>query len=163
MTDLDSAAHELERTIRRLAAEEVARNNIRPHFTSEAPDTWDALVKAGDSMHSTGILPIYDGASDAAIYSPQANGAFRFWHDLGHLSTGLTFTPDDERTLQYAHHLPVIERAGIARNTLPWLMYHADTVGQIDHVVTHGEFPVNQRAFVAAYVIDPTEALAVQF
>lgn len=153
----------LSAAIRRLSAQAQATTGIAPQFAANAPDDWDALVAAGDVMRTTGRLTVWNGASNMSIYDPEANMLFRFWHDLGHLQTGLTFSEEDEKLLQYRHHLPAIETAGIDRGSLPWRRYYADTIGQIDHIVAFGVFPENQRAFVDQYILSPADALSRPF
>lgn len=150
----------LGRTINTLAHRASTVTGVRPEYRTDAPDDWTSLQEAGETARRCGRLAIYSGASDTAIYGRAINLAFRFWHDLGHLEHDRSFTGEDERALQYAHHLAEVELMGIERGSLPHRMYLADTCGQIDYVERWHHFPTDQRAFVRAYVLDPADGIA---
>lgn len=167
MTDLTiftPARQQLTRVVETLAIMVSAQRKILPDFRPDAPNEYTALLKAGSQMAFTGKLPIWDGASDTAIYlSAQVNREFRFWHDMGHLETGLSFSAADEEKLQRDHHIPLIERFGVERGSLAWKLYEADTVGQIEHYLAFEDFPEDQLRFSATYALSPADALARQW
>lgn len=161
MTDFTEARKQLTWTINALATIVEHERKIRPDFRPDAPNEYFDLVKAGSQMAFTGLLPIWDGASDSAIYlSAQVNRRFRFWHDMGHLETGLSFSAADEEALQRDHHIPLIEQFGVERGSLAWKLYEADTVGQIEYHRQFGDFPGNQLGFSTTYALSPADALA---
>lgn len=146
--DYTRAAADLGRAIDQVAWTAQARHGIRFVTAPDAPNTYEALLVEAEEACRTGVLRVWDGASADTMYGTEGNYRFRAWHDLGHLANALSFTPDDERELQVAHHIPEIEAAGIEVGTLPWMLYVADTVGQIDHIVQFGTFPDDQAGFV---------------
>lgn len=157
------AARALTRRISRLGLETRLNSGIRPNFTAVAPNTHPALMEAWKRAQVLGYLDIWNGASEDAIYVPEVNLEFRFWHDMGHISTGLTFTPEDERELQERHHIGELLNLGLVRDELPMRLYVADTIGQIEYSTAHGDFPGNQKAFAQAYVLDKPRALETVF
>lgn len=167
MTDLTiftPARQQLSRVVEHLSIMVSAQRKILPDFRPDAPNEYTELLKAGSKMAFTGRLPIWNGASETAIYlHSSTNMQFRFWHDMGHLETGLSFSAADEEKLQRAHHIPLIERFGVERGSLAWKLYEADTVGQIEHYLAFGDFPADQLRFSATYALSPADALARQW
>lgn len=160
MNAIDRARHSLSGAIDYLARRERAYTGIGMVAVADAPDTWEAL-QAVDL--TAGVLPVWDGASGSTVYAtPEDNYAFRYWHDMGHLRHGLSFTPDDEITLQHEHHLPRVA-AIVGTDSLAYRLYHADTVGQIEYVMQHHRFPDDQLAFGVAYLRDRARALDTVF
>lgn len=153
------ASRALSRRIIRLSTQVETKSGISPNFTATAPDNHPALLEAYRRAQVTGKLDIWNGASEDAIYPAAINMKFRFWHDMGHIQHGLTFTPDDERELQERYHIWELRHLGLDVDSLPMRLYVADTVGQIDYIVAHDKFPDNQAAFARAYVLDPPHAL----
>ncbi|MEC4857248.1 hypothetical protein R2325_16965 [Mycobacteroides chelonae] len=158
--DLQRARLRLDGAVSRLAQAEVAETRIRYRAVENAPDSWEAL-QAVDL--NKGYLPVWNGASGQSVYlSQMTNYSFRYWHDMGHLFYRLSFTPEDEYELQNKFHLPAVADL-VGADSLAYRLYEADTVGQIDYVQIHHEFPVNQLAFVMAFVVDKGDALARTF
>lgn len=152
------ARSELTHAVSTLARQASTTSKLTYRPASDAPDTWSALQNVD---LTTGVLPVWDGASADSLYlSAEHNYIFRFWHDLGHLSTGLGFTPDQEAELQHEHHLPAVASL-VGADTLAYRLYHADTVGQIDYVVRNLVFPADQLTFDLAYIDDADRALAL--
>ena len=158
--DIRLAQLQLTHAIRHLARAEMVRTGTVYRPAPDAPSTYPELLSVD---LSAGILPVWDGASTDGLYlSPDDNYRFRFWHDHGHLVSGLNFTPEQENELQHAHHLPVIADM-VGRDSLALHLYHADTVGQTEYNVAHKVFPTDQLAFDVAYVCDRDKALASVF
>lgn len=111
-----------------------------------APTTYDGLREGA----RRGVLFIASEHSETSIYGVQGNVEFRTMHDLGHLSTGLTFSTADEVALalhqweQVRLHIPTAWRERCQA------VYQADTIMQSLYCERHGVFPVNQTAFVLA-------------
>jgi hypothetical protein len=157
------AGRALSRRIQRLALEATANTGIKPNYTENAPNDHPALLAAYDRAKVTGSLDIWNGASADAIYVPEVNLQFRFWHDMGHIAHDLSFTPDDERELQERYHIWELMNLGIEKGSLPYRLYVADTIGQIDYIETHHKFPDDQAAFDQMYVVDKQRALETVF
>lgn len=139
---------------------------VMPVPSSDAPQTYAELLQCGARwQYALGdvFLPVWDGASEDSIYgSAAANHAFRYWHDMGHIAHHCDFTPEDEKRLQFDHHLPIVaDHFGIG--SLEYRMYFADTVGQIEYISANGKFPGNQAAFVSAYVRNARLALNTDY
>jgi hypothetical protein len=186
-TEITQARHLLTTAVEQLARDTTRATGIHYAAVDErvgfVPSTWEQLqsvhahiaeIKATSNQWVG--LAVLAGHSDQTIYlTAEANYAFRFWHDMGHIQHGLSFTADDERTLQRSHHLDVMwielgrpvwdEIATLTQRArlLAFKMYHADTVGQIDYIVANGRFPDNQLAFVLAYIDDKANALATVY
>lgn len=157
------AASGLSRRIMRLSAQVQNLSGISPNFTENAPNNHPDLLAAWERAKVTGRLDIWNGASDTAIYAAKVNWQFRFWHDMGHIAHGLTFSPEDERELQERHHVGELLALGLEDDSLPIQLYRADTIGQIEYLLVHDEFPVNQAEFARTYVLDPHRALETKF
>ena len=151
-----------------LADSTIAATGVRPYHTSDAPNNWEDLQAFADNP--LGFLPVWNGASETSIYgSTAANYAFRYWHDMGHLEHGLSFSPEDERELQLSHHLVAVAKRLTETDgsnetiRLALELYRADTIGQIEYSVANRRFPDNQIEFCIAYVADPAAAIATHF
>lgn len=120
--------------------------NIQVDY-KQAPSTFEQLKLDALTM---GTLFISDDHCETSIYGVQGNVAFRTMHDLGHLSTGLTFRTADEVSLalhqweQVRLHIPTAWRERCQA------VYQADTVMQSLYCEKHGSFPTNQTEFVLA-------------
>ena len=113
----------------------------------QAPSTFEQLQLDARTM---GTLFISDDHCETSIYGMQGNVAFRIMHDLGHLSTGLTFSTADEVALAL-HQWEQVRRCIPA----DWrercqAVYQADTIMQSLYCERHGVFPVDQTEFVLA-------------
>lgn len=129
-----------------VAAELREQVGVHVQVDSHAPETFEQLKADA----ANGFLFISPEHSDTAIYGTGGNEAFRIMHDLGHLSTGLSFSTADEVAL--ALHQWEQVRLHIPRD---WrercqAVYQADTIMQSLYCERHGVFPVNQTEFVLA-------------
>lgn len=129
-----------------VAAELREQVGVYVQVASRAPTTFEELKRDA----ANGFLFISSEHSDTAIYGAQGNEMFRTMHDLGHLSTGLSFSTADEVTLalhqweQVRLHIPREWRERCQA------VYQADTIMQSLYCERHGEFPTNQTEFVLA-------------
>jgi hypothetical protein len=115
---------------------------------ADAPDEYVALQTR---TAADGILTVWNGASESAIYGAAGNLAFRAWHDSIHVGRALTFAPDDEYRVA---DIQARQSGRLAR------FIYADTAGQVAYFVQWGRFPVNQREYVRAFLASESAALA---
>lgn len=102
-----------------------------------APATWDELRNAGRGI-------VWEGESTRTIWgTPQANHAFRAWHDATHLELGADFTLAGERATGIAQ-CAQLERACLGRLVpIVW----REVIGQTEFYAVHGRFPCDQLQF----------------
>jgi hypothetical protein len=107
-----------------------------------APSTFAELMG-----HGGGPLPVWEGESTGTIWgTPQANHAFRAWHDAHHIAGALPFSLEGEREAA-RRQCAQLERRGLGRVAgLVW----DDVAGQAAHYDAHGAFPLDQIAWHAA-------------
>ena len=195
---ISEARRQLTIAIQQLAKDTIRATGINYNAISpeywHGPDTWEDLqrvyAEAEALSHKSAYvgMPVFGGACDQTIYlTPEANHAFRYWHDMGHVRYNMSFTPEDEATLQRRYHLDdmwrelgrpvaadqdghvtmdhtVISDSAVALGALlAFKMYYADTIGQIEYIVARGKFPTDQLAFVLAYVDNPKMALDTDY
>lgn len=117
----------------------------------DAPNTFEDLMA---HIERTGRMLVWDGASDRTIFgSPEVNHAFRAWHDWAHWRFRLPFTPEGERAacaVQQDHMRRLYGDNALSR----WFcaLLEAEIIGQIEYHTAHGDFPVDQRAFVVDWL-----------
>lgn len=143
------ARDELTRFVRRQAREAAARVGFSYEACADAPGTYQQLRGAYAESRANGTpLPIYDQFCDTSIFfQDEDNVRFRFWHDVSHVGLGVSFRLEDELELGI-WHLEQLERAGFPKGSLPWKVFRADIVGQIQLMALIGRFPIHQRRFV---------------
>jgi hypothetical protein len=114
----------------------------------DAPDTYPDLLQAFRRSQQTGQpLPVSSQHNESVIYvSLHVNSAMRFYHDVRHVQTGLTFDLVDELELAQVQ-LGELAAAGYPPSSLVWQLLHADLAGQAYLLAVSGQFPVDQRGF----------------
>jgi hypothetical protein len=118
---------------------------------SIAPDTLQGVT---NHWRLTGRLLVWDGACDTTVFSaPSVNHAFRAFHDYCHVQNQRAFNEHGER-LACADQIQIIRDAIADQRKADIAARHcwADIVGIIEHRNTYGNFPTNQRAFIADYL-----------
>lgn len=129
-----------------VAAELREQVPVHAQVDSRAPETFEEL----QADAANGFLFISSEHCGTSIYGEHGNVMFRIMHDLGHLSTGLTFSTADEVALalhqweQVRLHIPPTWRERCQA------VYQADTVMQSLYCDRYGVFPTNQTEFVLA-------------
>lgn len=151
--ELLQARIELTEFIQQMADQAAARLGFGWEPRADAPNTWCDLKAAWKHSLATGDpLPVSDSACDDVILTgPEANVAYRFWHDVTHLERGRDFTSPHELDMA-VFHLWEAERHGLERGSLPWRLLHADAVGNVLHWAVRREFLINQRTFILNYL-----------
>jgi hypothetical protein len=114
-----------------------------------APDTYEKL-KA--HLDLTKCMVVWSGASESTIYAcPEANWAFRAWHDWCHYTGRHEFTPGGERAVFEMQKLHLLLLYGDCATTRRWIdILRAEVIGQQEYFYEHGHYPEDQRAFVEA-------------
>lgn len=134
--------------------------NLRANvvFDGGAPDTAHKLFTAyeaacrGRSHGNYGLLPVSGDNMHTTIFgSDQANLAFRFWHDILHISYGLDFSLKSEVAIGEMHVAEVKRIFGHA--SMEGRIMEADTVGQSIYQSIKGQFPKDQTRFAIGYVL----------
>lgn len=122
-----------------------------PVFETSTPV--DALRDMVHTVNGSLVIPVWSGASERTIWSsPEVNYLFRALHDSHHLETGYGFDLEGERALA-EHACALIE--GERDRSILW----AEVWGQVRYQQENGRFPVDQRAFVCAYIVDSEKTL----
>lgn len=103
----------------------------------------------------TGYIYVNVDHSDNTIFgSPSTNWQFRAWHDMCHIQADADFSFEGE---QKAAELQMTQVATLHGPTYKdktrWLsLIRAEVIGQGEYYREHGDFPNDQRAFVADYI-----------
>lgn len=114
----------------------VARKlrNLQWEPRSIAPQTWADLRQIGT------ILPVWNGASETALWGKDGNFLIRAWHDSLHLRHGLDFSTAQE--LELARRMcTALSSDAMAR------LIEIDFADQTRYLAAFGEFPADQRLF----------------
>lgn len=153
-----SAVDRLAAIISRL----LDRHGITFTTSPAAPDTWEKLRDAHGADPTT--LVVWDGASDKAIWSAEANFRYRALHDYHHIIGGYSFTSEDEKKVSAKQANEIIRECfGSGGDVSPVVVFWAEAVGQVEHVDKHGTFPVDQKAFALAYLRNGCKLPAAPF
>ena len=111
-------------------------------------------------------MVVFSGASDKTIFeNAQQNYAFRAWHDLTHLRLMAPFTPEGEARVAEAQISDLRKFYGDTPQTRHMAgAIRAEINGQVQYSLAHGgDFPVDQRAFDAAWLRNPDQAVQMVF
>lgn len=151
--ELLQARIELTEFVTLMAHQTARRLGFGWEARPDAPNTWQGLKAAWKHSLATGEpLPVFDGGSDSVILTtPEANWAYRFWHDVTHLERGRNFTSPHELDMA-VFHLFEAERHGLERGSLPWRLLHADAVGNVLHWAVMKDFVLHQYSFILNYL-----------
>lgn len=128
---LTVAQDELSNFVFRHAEQLSTRLGFSWTAAPDAPNTYKDLVAAfNQSQQTNQPLPVSDENSSRTVFgTPEANFAYRFVHDVHHVEGGLRFSSKDEFRLA-VEIVALFEAAGGEPCSLPWLLLHADAVGQ---------------------------------
>lgn len=119
------------------------------HPANVAPSTMEELRDEYSSCRAAGLgagFRVWSGGSDLTVYgSPEANYAFRFWHDITHVEAGLGLTFHEELATA---QLQINQLGGLPERAID--LFRIDTQGQTHYAdITGGEFPDDQLGFAA--------------
>lgn len=117
--------------------------------TDDAPDNYAAVVEEfRDCCETSRPFRVWSGGSETSVFqSPGINHAFRFIHDVRHVTGGHPFTHEGEAELIRAYVDHVFTRKGY----LCALLAAADTLGQLWYGTNnHGAFVEDQEPFVSS-------------
>lgn len=112
------------------------------HIAKVAPSNLAEMRSAWGKLS----YPIYAHGNTNTIYRLQEyNHAFRFWHDVLHLTNNLDVSFEDELAISEMH----AKEARMYGSDAALLM-RIDTRGQSEYYKEHGAFPEDQLAFAWA-------------
>jgi len=144
--DLKTLIPELNRRILRLAP--------KYEVSEQAPQTYAELT---DAYRKRGIITVWSGASDQTIYGDaNVNFAMRAWHDALHIELGADFSLAGE-TRVALKQAELIGDAELAKILM------AEVLGQVEYYHRHGQFPIDQHAFVSCYLKNKQLAISLTF
>lgn len=130
------------------------------HGTATAPDDWEGL-QAWARGHILGVdsLPVSNENTAHTIYSrPAVNLAFRAWHDALHIHYRLDVSHAGELAVAELHQDALRGELGRFEKGAADILW-ADTAGQTEYFSRWGQFPEDQRAFVAAFLFNRHDAV----
>ena len=128
------------------------------HSQSGAPDTLEGLTAIYRETGRIAVSPEHSG--DTIFGSPRINHMARAWHDWHHVHLQAPFNLKGGLAVYHAQTADLrrfLENMRIFRRCRDILF--ADVVGQTFYNALHGTFPVNQRAFVKAFLADGERAI----
>ena len=130
--------------------------------TDRAPDNYCEL-KA--EFTRRGRIVVFAGASELTIYADTAvNYAFRAWHDLCHLQGNYDTSYVGEVATCGLQTRQMLKRFGHSELTWKWTqIIEAEIIGQAGYFERYRRFPIDQAAFVVAYLKSPFDALDQQY
>ena len=119
--------------------------------SDDAPDTY---AKLRAHLDHTKQMLVWSGGSEYTIYADkEVNWAFRAWHDWCHYRGAHPFTPEGERAVfeMQCSHLLLFYNDCL--QTRRWIrILRAEVIGQQEYFYRFGHYPLDQRAFVEAYL-----------
>lgn len=148
LTPTDLASIEVSQYVRERAHVTAGAVGFGWIGTPDAPSTYQQLRAAYQESTTSGEpLPISNLACEPSIYArAEDNVAFRFWHDVHHVTFGLSFSLEDELELAL-WHLDEVQAAGFAPGSTPYALFQADLVGQLLLNALAHRFPFDQQRF----------------
>ena len=131
-------------------------------ISDEAPNDYASL--RADFVRR-GRIVVFSGASERTIYAdPAVNYAFRAWHDLCHLQGNYDTSYVGEVSTCGLQTCQLLKRFGHNERTWRWIqIIEAEIIGQARHFERYRQFPIDQAAFVLAYLKSPFDALGQQY
>lgn len=131
-----------------------------PHIAlAKAPGTREELEATRGAVKR----PVWNGASETTIFpSARLNFAFRAWHDKCHLDGNYDFTLSGEMETCAMQAAQLRMALGEYPPTLIahcMALLEAEVIGQARYFERNGQFPIDQRAFVVAYMVDSLNSL----
>lgn len=138
----------LNRAILDLVADLLPRGfDVAP----DAPETFEGLK---DHFARTGRIVVSSLHSDRTIYGSAAvNYAFRAWHDWVHVACDFPLTLEGERDVAFVQIDQLTLYADNQAQAEHWArIIFAEVDGQAQYFAQTGAFPLDQVAFVSAYL-----------
>lgn len=146
-----------------VAVAAIARRILPCGFdvSPDAPGTHTALMA---HYKATGRVLVWSGASGRTVFAcRETNYAFRAWHDSKHILFNLPFTMDGEAKVMRLQQADIRALYDGQRADLYCAILEGEVIGQGEYNEMYGGYPVDQAAFVAAYLVDPRRALCIDF
>ena len=153
LDEFNQARKDVERYLI-LWEEALKSQGLRVGVMQDAPSTYKDVV---NSFLNTGILVVYEGASENTIFShPRINHLFRAWHDLGHITNKLDFQFHNERKLGEIQANEVydalLNTAGHDRANNARSLVRAEIIGQIEYYQIHRKYVDDQKSYTMGYL-----------
>lgn len=147
----------LDATLERAMFDILRSRKIAWKASAYAPTTLQGI---SDVYRATGTLTVDNANSDKTIWSsPQANYAFRAWHDWHHVDLQAEFDAAGERRVHDAMERDLAQWWVLHYGTLDEIEFarsratlEAENIGQIDYWARVGHPPVDQRTFAEGYL-----------
>lgn len=122
-----------------LLNEKLIKIAPKHEISDYAPSSYKELFESSK-------LIVWSGASEATIYDDkQVNYAFRAWHDSLHIKLNADFTLEGETRV-------ALEQARLIDSDKLAKILLAEVIGQAEYFAKHGEFPIDQIAFIERYL-----------
>ena len=120
--------------------------------SEHAPSRYDELRAEFDLCRLAGVpLRVSCLSNDRTVLGPDANLAFRFWHDCTHVALRQDFGHAGEIEVGQ-QQLAEFAAAGGTPTTTAWRLLFAETIGQTKLMDQIGYFPIDQRQFTFEFL-----------
>lgn len=138
---------------------EITNRLVGPFKVSnDAPGTFRELKAHLDTGKR--VVVAREGSEQTIFGDPEVNYAFRAWHDWCHWKGGYDFSIEGEMATCNMQIEQLYAIFGVSETTKRWSRYIiAEVIGQRRYYERYREYLSDQRAFVTAYMHDPTQAL----
>lgn len=129
--------------------------------TTEAEEPYESFGQMALTASRGALIRVSKANSASCVWSPEVNVLARMWHDWTHIVLGEDFSLAGELATGKAQlrQLALIRQLPTRGDDVARVIY-ADVIGQVLAHGATGRFPVNQAAFVRAYVEDSAATLA---
>ena len=130
---------------------------LAPKAISYTASDYADFAEMKSDFEATGRIKINVNHSDKTIFgSPVTNWQFRAWHDACHILANADFTFEGEKRAASLQATQVLALDGPSLyDKARWIaLIVAEVIGQGEFFIQHNDFPANQRAFVAGYLVE---------
>lgn len=127
----------------------VPTADFAPKYDWEVARDFREAISGGDDKRFFRVSS--DNSAHTIYPHARMNIAFRFWHDLLHVTYNKAFTLKDELSVAAMHTADI--KAQFGADSLEARIMDADTAGQSLYDSIHGGFPVRQDLFVIDYIL----------
>ena len=144
-----AAAHLVTAYKKAIEAYRADAITVQVGISDASPETFEALW----AQYQSGLITVNTAHSETAIYGKAGNATFRVFHDIGHIVYLKQFTMADEVELAQRQWYDILPHIPAQWVDVCRVVYLADTCEQSKFAdANNGAFPVDQTAFVGAYL-----------